>query len=356
MKNIILSVLLSFFIFTSCQKELTCPDCKSNQPPIAKAGIDQTITLPIDSVVLDGSFSSDTDGTITAWNWKKITGLASLNILFPDKAKTTVKNLIAGIYTFELTVKDNGGLAAKDTIVINVINASFPNRPPVANAGPDQTITLPNNIAILDGTKSTDPDNNISNYDWTIISGPNSFNINNKNAVQTQVTNLDAGIYQFELKVTDAGGLIDKDTILIIVTQAPPHTGNNNVLFFFRDITGGLETANITVLESFSPRTVLVKVKITNFPDAEIEGVWSRIYTPTCPFSSIVADETSYGTFNLPPGTYNWIAESVTTDLTRFGVLVPLSFQQYWGAGPRSAQGIITVQTGADCIIKEIVF
>ena len=44
-----------------------------------------------------------------------------------------------------------------------------------------------------------------------------SFNIANANAVQTQVTNLAQGIYQFELKVTDAGGLFSKDTMQVTV-------------------------------------------------------------------------------------------------------------------------------------------
>jgi hypothetical protein len=64
---------------------------------------------------------------------------------------------------------------------------------------------------------STDPDNNITSYLWTKIWGPSSFNIGNANAVQTQVTNLAQGVYQFELKVTDAGGLTDKDTMHVIV-------------------------------------------------------------------------------------------------------------------------------------------
>ena len=37
--------------------------------------------------------------------------------------------------------------------------------------------------------------------------------ISNANAIQTQVTNLVQGVYQFELKVTDAGGLFSKDTM-----------------------------------------------------------------------------------------------------------------------------------------------
>lgn len=39
-------------------------------------------------------------------------------------------------------------------------------QPPVANAGPDITITLPDNAAILDGSQSTD-DDRIKEYHWS---------------------------------------------------------------------------------------------------------------------------------------------------------------------------------------------
>ena len=97
--------------------------------------------------------------------------------------------------------------------------------PPVANAGPDQTVTLTTNTVTLNGSASTDPNNDISSYLWTKISGPSSFTIVNANAIQTQVTNLVQGIYQFELKVTDARGLFDKDTVQI---TALPTGGNNS--------------------------------------------------------------------------------------------------------------------------------
>lgn len=98
------------------------------------------------------------------------------------------------------------------------------NQPPVANAGPDATIILTTNTVTLDGSASTDPNNNISSYLWRKISGPSSFNIMNANAVRTQVTNLVQGIYQFELKVTDVRGLFDKDTVQITALQ----TGSDN--------------------------------------------------------------------------------------------------------------------------------
>lgn len=91
------------------------------------------------------------------------------------------------------------------------------NNAPVANAGPDQTITLTTNSFNLDGGSSTDRDNNITKYEWINISGPSVVKIANANAVQTSVNNFMEGVYQFELKVTDATGLFSKDTVLVTV-------------------------------------------------------------------------------------------------------------------------------------------
>jgi hypothetical protein len=223
----ILTIAVSFLMgptifFISCQKELSCVDCTdANKPPIALAGNDIFTTLPTDSIRLDGSSSSDPDGAISEFLWTKISGPPSYIIANNYSATTTVKNLVAGIYQFELKVTDAGGLSAKDTVQVNVSNPSQPNRPPVANAGVDQTITLPTNIVNFDGSGSTDPDNNITSYIWTKISGPFAYNFSNANGMQTTVTGLVAGVYIFELKVTDASGLFAKDTLQVSVMSAP---------------------------------------------------------------------------------------------------------------------------------------
>jgi hypothetical protein len=90
------------------------------------------------------------------------------------------------------------------------------NGPPIANAGPDQAISLPINNVVLDGS-STDPDGNITNYNWIKISGPSSFNIINANSVQTQVSDFVEGVYLFELRINDGCGLFSKDTVQITV-------------------------------------------------------------------------------------------------------------------------------------------
>src|SRR6187551_3737526 len=200
-------LLIAVFVHISCKKETSCEGCatKSNKPPIAVAGSDLVITLTIDSVLLDGRGSSDPDGSISNYLWTKISGPVSSNIIKPSDSITKVKSLVAGTYLFDLKVTDNGGLSANDTMRIIVDAVLTTNHPPIANAGADQIITLPTNAVNLDGSASSDPENNITSYAWTKISGPASFNITNANIVQTQVTSLIEGVYQLELKVTDVG-------------------------------------------------------------------------------------------------------------------------------------------------------
>ena len=99
-------------------------------------------------------------------------------------------------------------------LLVSCKKENLSNHPPVANAGTDRTIDLPGK-GDLNGSGSSDPDNNITSYRWTKISGPPSFKIENADAAQTLVENLVQGIYEFELKVTDADGLFSKDTMTI---------------------------------------------------------------------------------------------------------------------------------------------
>ena len=78
---------------------------------------------------------------------------------------------------------------ATDTVVIIVNEANATNQSPSAHAGPDQTIILPDNSAVLTGNASTDPDNNIVNYAWSKIEGP-AVTIVDAHAIQTPITNL----------------------------------------------------------------------------------------------------------------------------------------------------------------------
>ncbi len=97
-----------------------------NQPPIALAGPDFTITLPINSVTLDGSKSNDPDGKISGWQWTKISGPSSSNITNANAAQTSVVDLVQGVYLFELKVTDTGALSDRDTIQVTVMAVNLP--------------------------------------------------------------------------------------------------------------------------------------------------------------------------------------------------------------------------------------
>ncbi|MFI5132246.1 MAG: hypothetical protein ACHQFX_19745, partial [Chitinophagales bacterium] len=211
-------LLLIALIILSCRKDLRRNDnLNDNKPPVAIAGSDTVIVLSQDSFLLDGAASYDSDGSIDKFLWSKISGPSSSTIGHSQSVQATIKNLSQGIYQVELTITDNGGLSAKDTVMITVDSVAIANHPPVADAWRDRIITLPTDSLTLDGSQSVDPDNNITGYHWTNISGPSTFNIANASAIQTQVSTLGEGIYQFELKVTDAGGLFSKDTVQVIV-------------------------------------------------------------------------------------------------------------------------------------------
>lgn len=96
-------LLTGVLVNISCKKEYSCEGCiGGNKPPIANAGADPTIILPLDSVMPDGSASSDPESTISSFQWSKISGPASFTINKALVARTVVKNIVTGVYQFEL--------------------------------------------------------------------------------------------------------------------------------------------------------------------------------------------------------------------------------------------------------------
>ncbi len=310
-----------------------------NHPPVAVAGADQSITLPLNYATLSGMASTDADNNITAYQWTKISGPTTSVFSDPYGVLTQITNLSAGIYGVELKVTDATGLSSKDTVIITV-NPPV-NLAPVAMAGPDRVIGLPSNAALLDGSASFDPNNNLTGYLWTRISGPSTAPIISPDASQTQVTSLVEGIYTFELKVTDAGGLSARDSVRVFVVAAPA----GNVNFYFPDPTGSIPPSTLY----FSEPDKLVIVKINNFPNGNIYGVWSNGIAPRCPINlDYLADPEMYTSFNLPVGTYTWTAETVVNSFSGFPSL-PGGFVAFMGV-PHTKQGTITVPAGTTCL------
>jgi hypothetical protein len=87
--------------------------------PSANAGSDKVIIYPADSITLDGSKSSDPDGAVRSYHWKKTRGPEHFNITDAGSMITMVTGLDEGEYEFMLTITDYDG--GKDEDLVKVI-------------------------------------------------------------------------------------------------------------------------------------------------------------------------------------------------------------------------------------------
>ena len=188
----------------------------ANTAPVANAGSDVTVTLPASSVSLTGS-GSDSDGTIASYKWTFVSGPVTPSLSGATAAKVTVNGLTAaGKYTMQLEVKDNNGATGKDQVVITV-KAATANIPPVAYAGKDVFIYVPESSATLIGT-GTDQDGQVVSFSWKQISGPKATTISGANTNKITVSGLTViGFYAFKLTVTDDRGATHEDKVAINV-------------------------------------------------------------------------------------------------------------------------------------------
>lgn len=190
-----------------------------NKPPVANPGKDTTVVLPPtnNSIILDGSASTDEDGSILEYKWTQVSGVA-VHIVSPSLDRTVVSGLQPGVYVFQLTVTDNEGASNSKPVTITV--APPENQKPIADAGPDQAVTLsPNTNSItLNGSNSKDPDGGALTFKWANLDGPSVPQIVDPQASVTKVNGLLQGQYKFGLTVIDDQGLAsDQDEVMVTV-------------------------------------------------------------------------------------------------------------------------------------------
>ncbi|XP_052813420.1 uncharacterized protein LOC128240703 isoform X10 [Mya arenaria] len=194
----------------------TCKD-EISEPPVADAGSDRTIQLPLNSITLSGDGSRDDVG-IVRYEWSQLSG-PRVNVRDTNDPMLSVDRLTEGVYEFELNVTDVDGQSDTDTVVITVLPE--PDLPPRADAGPDKQVKLPNDRVTLSGRGSSD-DKRITRWVWRLVNGnARGVTMSGQNTDTLDLSRLQEGTYTFGLTVYDAKGQMDEDEVTITVAAAP---------------------------------------------------------------------------------------------------------------------------------------
>ena len=96
----------------------------TNLPPVARAGKNVTISLPLSWTSLNANESTD-DIKITQYYWRQISGPALSLIINPNSTFSNATLLTLGDYIFEVTVIDESNNNATDRVKITVIQGEL---------------------------------------------------------------------------------------------------------------------------------------------------------------------------------------------------------------------------------------
>ena len=178
-----------------------------NIAPVAHAGADAVVVDTdkngSESVPLNASASTDSDGTIVSYVWTE-NGIEVAN------GKTANATLNLGVHAITLKVTDNDGAVSTATITVKVTQK------PLADAGSNIKV-LDNDkdgseIITLDGSLSTAPYGTLTNYSWT----ENDVEIANGKTATHSFSN---GTHIVKLTVTNDAGITDFDEISVIIAR-----------------------------------------------------------------------------------------------------------------------------------------
>lgn len=186
---------------------------EGNSPPIADAGPDQSVFVN-DTVVLDGSGSSDRDGDRLTYSWRILSqpSESAAVLVNATSVRPSFEVDWPGTYEIELIVNDGEFDSAPDRAQISTLNS-----PPVADPGSDRTAFVGDTVT-LDGSASHDVDGFPLTYRWDLIQAPSASTaaLAAAEGVTTSLTIDRAGQYQVRLLVND--GFFDSAPAVVTIS------------------------------------------------------------------------------------------------------------------------------------------
>jgi hypothetical protein len=190
-----------------------------NVAPVANAGSDRS-AAPSKPITLDGTASRDPNKTTITYSWRIVEQPPNSHPTLTNatSATPTFTADVAGRYVLALTCSDGSMTSTVDQVVIIVATG---NLPPVANAGPDQTVTAGQQVT-LDGTGSSDPNGDPLTYSWCLKGKPegSTVSLSGANTARPTFTPDIAGSYVLCLTVND-GKLGSASDSVVVEARLP---------------------------------------------------------------------------------------------------------------------------------------
>ena len=295
----------------------------TNVKPICNVRYKQSIPLPTNTATIQGSTSTDPDGSIVSYKWSIESGPNMPAMVSTTAADLKISGMVLGTYIYRLTVTDNLGATSSATSIVEMTGSGTLNKLPIMNLGATKMVLLPTNSISISATGTYDPDGSIASGLWTQESGPATAVITNANSYTATVSSLVKGSYYFKFKATDNKGGYNTDYVQVYVdgssASAPAQPTNKKPIAnagsgqTFQDI---YTTISLSGKASYDPDGFITKYKW-----AQESGPASTITTPdsakttvknfvvgTYVFRLIVTDngaasDTSRVTVNVLPAT-----------------------------------------------------
>ncbi|XP_016094619.1 dyslexia-associated protein KIAA0319 isoform X2 [Sinocyclocheilus grahami] len=192
----------------------------ANKAPVAITGPDRQLLLPVNSITLNGSDSTD-DQAVISYQWDMISGPPGLKIKDANKAVAIATGLRSGNYKFRLTVTDQQG--ETDSAVLTITIKEAKSLPLVTHASGSHTLTLPNNSLVLRGSVSNSGTANVSFLWVRDEQSPAAGDVlyGSDHEAFLYLANLVEGTYLFQLRVTDVQGRSSMATATVEVCPDP---------------------------------------------------------------------------------------------------------------------------------------
>ncbi len=184
--------------------------------PTANAGPNVKILLPLNSVVLDASASTESAGKTLTYKWTQNYGPSVVQFSSTTTANPTISGLVEGMYSLKLTVT-NTDSRSDDVELLVMVSSTANIAPTVAIVSPANNSTYTQGNPVTITANASDFDGTISNVEFyhgaTLIGSDDS-------APYSVIWNPGVGEYNLTAKATDNGGAISTSQP-VNVTIAP---------------------------------------------------------------------------------------------------------------------------------------